>query len=851
MRAPSTSPRARSRRRLPRAAAGAALAARGSSDAGLADAREVAFDTIIDEAPAPATNAATAVFAFHATGADGFDLAFSCRVDDQLFDDCTSPFSVDVADGPHVFSVAAVLRAPGEGASVDPTPAVAAWSLDRVAPDTTLFVGPATVDNAASPRFFFGADEPGVTFLCSLDGADPVECSAPWQVGPLADGTHSVTITAVDPAGNLDPTPLVITWTVDTSLPDTLIDSGPPMLVGATTQQLAFSSPDAGPGASFACSLDGAAAAPCTSPFTPPALASGLHVFQVAVTSAAGTTDPSPATWIWEVDLVAPVLAFSAAPDAVSVDRDPVIEFAATDAHGPISYLCSFDAGPFTPCTSPLTPPTLSLGGHSLDLQATDVVDNLAMISHTWTVTCPAGFIVLGGDCALPWLPEAYVKASNTEPTSPGPYNDELGFATALSKDGNYLAVSSINEYSNATGINGDQSNNSTVGAGAVYVFVRSGATWVQQAYIKAPANAAFNYFGWSLSFSEDGSRLAIGMPYQDVGGTNAGAAYIFTRTGSTWAQEAYLKPTPVNFLSYFGTSIVLSGDGDRVAIGQFLGLNVGVYVFARAGATWTQEARLQHTASDEFGWSVAMSADGARIAVGARIDDGVDDGISNGNGPAGGVGVVYVHDRSGTTWSETAILKASNFAAKDFFGASVGMSPDGARLVVGAPGEDSAATGVDGDAADNTAASAGAAYVFDLVGGIWTQSAYLKASNAEAGDQFGLSISLSADGARLVVGAPYEDGAEGGVNASQASNDVPDAGAVYVFALRRRRLGPGGVRRCPPRCRRSLRHLAGLAEILAVGALGEDSVPPPASTATTTTTPSNAGALHTLTLNQ
>jgi hypothetical protein len=122
--------------------------------------------------------------------------------------------------------------------------------------------------------------------------------------------------------------------------------------------------------------------------------------------------------------------------------------------------------------------------------------------------------------------------------------------------------------------------------------------------------------------------------------------------------------------------------------------------------------------------------------------------------------------------------LKASNTNADDFFGLSVALSGD--TLVVGAAQERSGATGVNGEQADNSKPNAGAAYVFTRSGGVWTQQAYLKASNTDAGDGFGTSVAL--EGNTLVVGAPWERSNATGVNGNEADNSAPNAGAAYVF---------------------------------------------------------------------
>src|ERR1041384_4603400 len=137
---------------------------------------------------------------------------------------------------------------------------------------------------------------------------------------------------------------------------------------------------------------------------------------------------------------------------------------------------------------------------------------------------------------------------------------------------------------------------------------------------------------------------------------------------------------------------------------------------------------------------------------------------------------------RSGGTWTQQTYVKASNASANDLFGAAVALSADGGTLAVGALGEASAATGIAGDQANNAAPDAGAAYVFVRSGTSWVQQAYVKASNAGEGDFFGVSLSLSADGNTLAVGAPREDSASSGINGEPLDDTAVDAGAAYVF---------------------------------------------------------------------
>jgi hypothetical protein len=407
----------------------------------------------------------------------------------------------------------------------------------------------------------------------------------------------------------------------------------------------------------------------------------------------------------------------------------------------------------------------------------------------------------------------AYVKASNTGA------GDLFGGSIALSADGSTLAVGAYDEDSAATGVGGDQASNAAPGAGAVYVFRRRGNAWIQEAYLKASNTGALDSFGHSVALSADGATLAVGAYLESsaatgVGGNGAdnsaayaGAVYVFERRGRTWRQAAYVKAPNTGAGDAFGYSVALSGDGATLAVGapveDSAATGVGgnaadnsadaagaVYVLARSGSTWRHQAYVKASnteAGDFFGVSVALSGDGATLAVGALYEASAATGVGGdqASNAAPGAGAVYVLARRGKAWRHEAYVKASNTAADDAFGASVALSADGATLAVGAYGEDSAATGVGGDQASDAAPGAGAAYVFARSGGVWSQEAYVKASNAGAGDSFGVALALSADGSALAVGASGEASAATGVGGDQADDSAPAAGAVYLLERR------------------------------------------------------------------
>lgn len=328
------------------------------------------------------------------------------------------------------------------------------------------------------------------------------------------------------------------------------------------------------------------------------------------------------------------------------------------------------------------------------------------------------------------------LKASNDEP------NDRFGGVVAISGDGATIAVGAEGEASAATGVNnvspGQGDNSAANNSGAVYVFVKSANVWIQQAYVKASNTTDQDAFGKSISLSADGNTLVVGAPGEasaatginntspgqsDNSADGAGAVYIFTRTNDSWTQQAYIKASNA-------------------------------------------------AASARFGWAISLSSDGSTLAVGSYAQDGA----------------AYVYVRSGSTWTEQAILKASNHEINDYFGYDVSLSDDGNAIAVGAPGEDSASTGVNNVSpgqADNSADYSGAAYVFNRSGSVWTQQAYVKASNTGAGDYYGYSVALNSDGSTLAVGAQLEASAATGIDSvspSQNDNSAPFAGAVYVY---------------------------------------------------------------------
>ena len=399
-----------------------------------------------------------------------------------------------------------------------------------------------------------------------------------------------------------------------------------------------------------------------------------------------------------------------------------------------------------------------------------------------------------------PVVQQAYFKASNTGA------QDSFGKSVAVS--GNTVVVGADQEDSNATGVNGNSADNSALESGAAYVFTRSGGVWTQRAYLKASNTGAGDRFGSAVAISgdmvvisaefEDSSATGVNGNQADNSATDSGAAYVFVRSGDLWSQQAYLKASNTGKGDRFGQSVAISGD--TVVVGspwekssatgvdgnqddESGGLAGAAYVFVRSSGVWSQQAYLKASntgASDSFGNSVAVSGD--TVVVGASGEDSSANGV-NGNqadDSAFNAGAAYVFVRSGSVWSQQAYLKASNSDPFDSFGMSVAIS--GNLVVIGALQEASNSTGVNGNQANNQGTSAGAAYAFVRSDSIWSQQAYLKASNTGSFDFFGTSVAVSGD--KVLVGAPTEDGNATGVNGNQASNSATNSGAAYLFDL-------------------------------------------------------------------
>ena len=303
--------------------------------------------------------------------------------------------------------------------------------------------------------------------------------------------------------------------------------------------------------------------------------------------------------------------------------------------------------------------------------------------------------------------------------------SDESGWSVSLSADGSRVAIGAYRNDGNGTD------------SGHVRVYDWSGSSWTKVG-ADIDGEAAQDRSGSSVSLSADGSRVAIGAYLNDGNGSNSGHVRVYDWSGSSWTKVgADINGEAASDSS--GYSVSLSADGSRVAIGAYAndgnGSNSGhVRVYDWSGSSWTKVgADIDgEAASDNSGWSVSLSADGSRVAIGAYVHDSYS-------------GHVRVYDWSGSSWTKVG-ADIDGEAAQDYSGWSVSLSADGSRVAIGAY------------ANDGNGSNSGHVRVYDWSGSSWTKVG-VDIDGEAASDYSGYSVSLSADGSRVAIGARYNDG--------------------------------------------------------------------------------------------
>lgn len=312
--------------------------------------------------------------------------------------------------------------------------------------------------------------------------------------------------------------------------------------------------------------------------------------------------------------------------------------------------------------------------------------------------------------------------------------NNDVGESIDISADGNTLVA----------GANGDDNNR-----GAAWIFVRSGSTWAQQGLRLrgSDGDGGNQYQGYSVALSADGNTMASGAYNENKG---QGAVWVFVRTGTSWAQQGnkLVGTGGISVEMWQGYSVALSADGNTLAIGAFVEDNFqgAVWIFTRSGTTWTQQARVSGTGGvgDQYqGSAVALSSDGNTLAVSGRGD--------NGN-----IGAVWIFTRGGITWTQQGLKLTPNDG--------VGTPRQGAALALSGDGN----TVIAGGYSDNT--NVGAVWVFRRnVTDQWEQDGtkIIPPDDALADDgelRFGREVALSTDGIVLAVAATSDSVGNGTV---------------------------------------------------------------------------------------
>ncbi len=243
----------------------------------------------ITASPANPTNSTAPSFSF--TGEAG--ATFACSLDGAAFAACTSPKSyTGLSAASHTFQVRQTDAAGNTGPNAGYT-----WTIDTTPPAApAITANPTALTNSTSASFSF-TGEAGATFQCQLDGAAFAACTSPKNYGGLSEASHTFHVRQTDTAGNTGPS-ATFTWTIDTTAPETTIDTAPS---DPSSPDVSFGFSSSEGGSTFECELDGGAFSACSSPQAYTGLSPGSHTFTVRATDAVGNTDPTPVSFSWTV----------------------------------------------------------------------------------------------------------------------------------------------------------------------------------------------------------------------------------------------------------------------------------------------------------------------------------------------------------------------------------------------------------------------------------------------------------------------------------------------------------------------------------------------------------------------
>jgi trimeric autotransporter adhesin len=422
------------------------------------------------------------------------------------------------------------------------------------------------------------------------------------------------------------------------------------------------------------------------------------------------------------------------------------------------------------------------------------------------------------------WSQSAYIKPTTYAPSRYADNSTYLQFGNslALSGDGKTLAVGAAADSfgslytivdGQSTVISSEANNSSTDSSSDASSEANSSSANACR-YLQTSVSSTANSSTISKTASSSNSSTEILV----FGGTKSGAVYVYKEVEGIWTADADLKAADATAYDYFGESLSLSDDGNTLVVGatgddtkdsvsevnELVSINDflykldngAAYIFARTNNEWKQAKKIKpelnnleplSSYNQQFGASVAISADGSTIAVGAPNDWSNNKGIiaqltTIGTNAQNNTGAAYLFTGTGSVWSQQAYIKSLFPHLKADFGSTVALSKTGDILAVGAPGDSSQAKGINGDEQDHSLEQSGAAYLFTRSGSAWTQKSYIKAPNTDLQDRFARALGLDALGDTLVIGAYRESSNAKAVNGDKENDSATAAGAVYVY---------------------------------------------------------------------
>ena len=339
--------------------------------------------TVITGHPPAQTNSTTASFAFTS---DDAAATFQCSLDGATFAACTSPASYTVSQDAHTFRVRAVA-----GGLTDPIPAAYTWKVDTTPPTAAIGDKPPLNDQLTTATFTFSSNDATATFECQLDGSGYTACATPKTYTGLATGNHTFHVRAVDPVGNVSPTPAHYTW-YTAGPPQTSIYYPDPLPAYTTSSSISFLVASTKANSSYECRLDGGTFAVCTGgngqSYTN--LTPGRHTFSARAIDSYGQPDPTPAVHTWIIDPYWPDTRLDGRPANPSNSAAPRFLFS---SGGPgATFECRLDGGGWSACANPKEYSGLSNGSHTFDVRATSgagIVDPTPA-TYTWTIALSA-----------------------------------------------------------------------------------------------------------------------------------------------------------------------------------------------------------------------------------------------------------------------------------------------------------------------------------------------------------------------------------------------------------------------------------------------------------------------------